>query len=437
MSASAIVPEGYKQTEIGVFPKDWSVKQLGSLLSASPKYGINAPAVAFDLNLPTYIRITDISPDGYFIHDNKKSVIYPFSNLYQLSEGNIVFARTGASVGKSYMYNPKDGELVFAGFLIKVEPNIRLLYPNYLKFIVQTQTYWSWILENSMRSGQPGINGKQYATLPIPLPPTIIEQEYIGDTINDCEILIESLQELVAKKRDLKQGAMQELLTGKTRLPGFNGDWETKSIGDLLFLLADYTANGSFSSLKENVTYYNQFNFAALVRTTDLDKKKFNPKRFTDKRGYNFLSKTELFGGEIIVANVGSIGKVFKVPNYGIPMTLAPNTYLLKFHQDIDSEFMYQYMKTDEFVSKLMSKVGSTTLLAINKNNLREIDISLPDDLREQEAIAEVLSDMDAEIITLEKRLEKAKAIKQGMMQQLLTGKIRLVEPQTSQEVSA
>lgn len=204
------------------------------------------------------------------------------------------------------------------------------------------------------------------------------------------------------------------------RFPEFvnEGEWEEKKFGELLNILADYTANGSFASLKENVTYYSNEEYAVLVRTTDLDKKNFTPERFTDKRGYDFLSKTSLFGNEIVMANVGSIGKVFRVPNYNKPMTLAPNTYVLKFNGFIDEDFIYQLMLRSEFEHKLLSMVGSSTLMAINKANLRSIKIAIP--LKpEQQKIASCLSSLDDVIATHCQKLNTLKDHKKGLMQNL------------------
>jgi type I restriction enzyme S subunit len=117
-----------------------------------------------------------------------------------------------------------------------------------------------------------------------------------------------------------------------------NNTWQITPIGEQIELLTDYTANGSFAGLKQNVQYYNQSNYAALVRTTDLEKKVFAPERFTDKKGYDFLKKSSLTGGEIVLANVGSIGKVYRVPQYHLPMTLAPNMYLIRFKESIDKK---------------------------------------------------------------------------------------------------
>src|ERR1700690_2312096 len=99
---------GYKQTEVGVIPEDWAPSQLGQCLIGMPTYGINAPAIPYDSRFPTYLRITDITPSGRFDESNKSSVGHPDALSYVLENGDLVFARTGASVGKSYLYNPKD-----------------------------------------------------------------------------------------------------------------------------------------------------------------------------------------------------------------------------------------------------------------------------------------------------------------------------------------
>lgn len=197
--------------------KGWVEKRLGDCLVAYPDYGINAAAVDYSDILPTYLRITDISEDGNFLQTKKASVNHPLANQYCLEEGDIVFARTGASVGKTYLYNSSDGKLVFAGFLIRVKVNPNLLIPKYLKIVTETTHYWNWVKVMSMRSGQPGINGAEYAELPISLPP-LPEQIRIVTIISDIEDEIAILEQKLEKQRQLKQGMMQNLLTGKIRL---------------------------------------------------------------------------------------------------------------------------------------------------------------------------------------------------------------------------
>ena len=181
---------GYKETDVGVIPEDWEVIPLGKGLSGRPSYGINAPAVPYSDRLPVYIRITDITEDGQYNPSNPVSVKSADSEKFYLEDGDIVFARTGASVGKSYKYRPSDGQLVFAGFLIRVHPDSINLHAPYIAAYVTTGPYWRWVQLMSMRSGQPGINGNEYALLPIPKPP-ITEQRAIATALSDVDTLLD------------------------------------------------------------------------------------------------------------------------------------------------------------------------------------------------------------------------------------------------------
>ncbi len=197
--------------------------------------------------------------------------------------------------------------------------------------------------------------------------------------------------------------------------------WNLMTLGDTLSVLTDYTANGSFESLKNNVTYYSEPNYAVLVRTTDLGKSTFVPQRFTDKKGYDFQRKTSLYGGEIVLANVGSVGKVYLVPNYNMPMTLAPNTYLVKCNDYVDQRFVYQFLISSFYLKGLYRNINSTTLSAINKDNFRSIPIALPPSKKEQIAIRNILESIDSTIKQTDKLIEKYQQIKIGLMQDLFT----------------
>ena len=236
------IKSGYKQSELGVIPKEWEAAILRSYLLKKPDYGINAPAAPFSDHLPAYIRITDITEDGYFSTKNLASVNSTQASQYYLHDGDIVFARTGASVGKSYRYKLNDGPLVFAGFLIRIKPDPKKLIPSYLAAYITTGTYWNWVRLMSMRSGQPGINGNEFSQLPIPIPP-LPEQTAIATALSDIDALLSKLDALIAKKRDIKQATMQQLLTGKKRLPGFSGEWDIKQFGEIF----DYFPTGTNS----------------------------------------------------------------------------------------------------------------------------------------------------------------------------------------------
>ena len=140
-----MVKKGYKQTEIGVIPEDWNILSLKDISIGKFTYGVNAPAVEYMPPLPNYIRITDISDNGRFLCENRASVICEHSEQFTLKENDIVFARTGASTGKTYLYRPEDGELVYAGFLIKASINPSLANSRYVFESLHTRRYWNWV----------------------------------------------------------------------------------------------------------------------------------------------------------------------------------------------------------------------------------------------------------------------------------------------------
>lgn len=388
---------GYKQTELGVIPEEWEVKSLGDCLSARPNYGINAAAVPYSDKLPVYIRITDITDDGRFSPDKLVSVKSSDSGNYYLQEGDIVFARTGASVGKSYRYTTNDGELVFAGFLIRVRPDTSKLNSTFLAAYVTTGGYWNWVRVMSMRSGQPGINGNEYAQLPLPLPP-LPEQRAIAAALSDVDALIASMDKLIAKKRDIKQAAMQELLTAKRRLPGFSGEWEVKRLGDLC----------------EKVTT-GKLDANAMVPDGDYP-------FFTCARE-RYAIDTYAFDAEALLVS-GNGANVGYIHYYHGKFNAYQRTYVLTgFSADI--QFVKLFMERN-LQDRLRTEVNAGNTPYIVMGTLTDMVVSLPKNPAEQTAIAAILADMDTEIAALEQKRDKTRLLKQGMMQELLTGRIRL-----------
>ena len=389
------IPAGYKKTEVGVIPEDWDVKSLGDCLIRSPRYGIGAAAVEYSDRLPKYIRITDISENGLFFPKKTVSVDNPFSANYFLSEGDLVVARTGASVGKSYLYRPKDGPLVFAGFLICLSPQKKTLHPQYLSNYCKSKSYWNWVKLTSMRSGQPGINGNEYAQLLIPLP-KIPEQTAIATVLSDNDALIEKLEKLIAKKKAIKQGAMQQLLTGKKRLPGFRGEWEVKKLGEICEIKKGQLITDR-SRIEGNI-----------------------PVIAGGKVPAYFHNKANRNGKTITISASGASAGYVAYHTYPI---FASDCSSIEESKKYTIEFIYFLLQSKQEKIYKMQTGGAQP--HIHPSDLTPINVSMPKK-EEQTAIATVLSDMEAEIERLEQKLDKYRQIKTGMMQQLLTGKIRL-----------
>ena len=419
---------GYKQTEVGVIPEEWEVKRLGDCLSARPDYGINAPAVAYSDRLPVYIRITDITEDGRFSPEKLASVQYSESDDFYLSDGDIVFARTGASVGKSYRYDRRDGQLVFAGFLIRVRPDPRKLLPAFASAYLATGTYWRWVRLMSMRSGQPGINGNEYSQLPFPLPP-LSEQRAIAEALGDVDVLIGGLDRLIAKKRDLKRAAMQQLLTGQTRLPGFSGEWEKVNFADIADKTVKWSiAGGPFGSNLKASDYCPEG--VRILQLQNIGDGRFcdDYAIYTSEEKADELLSNNIYPGEIILSKMGDpVARACFVPVADRRYLMASDGIRLAIDpQRFDKRFVHDLINSPYFRRKAIEASTGSTRQRIGLFELKSLPFLAPP-LAEQTAIAAVLSDMDAEIEALERRLAKTRALKLGMMQELLTGRTRLV----------
>lgn len=412
---------GYKRTEAGVMPEDWAVWKLRDCLLAAPDYGIGAPAVPFSDGLPIYIRITDITEDGRLSREDPVSVMHANAGDYYLEPGDVVFARTGASVGKSYLYDAGDGRLVFAGFLVRARPDPSRVVPAYLAAYAATSSYWNWVRQVSTRSGQPGINAQEYGELPVPLPPTITEQQAIADAVGDADTLLASLSRLIAKKRYLKQAVMQRLLTGDTRLPGFRGDWRPEHLGQLGVWRGGATPSMANPAYWENghIPWASSGDFtgASISETA---------KSITELAVRETSSPIMPEGSILVVTRSGILRKRLPVAKCLTSVAINQDIKGLEPFPTIDSEFLLQSLlwRGPEVLASCM-KAG-TTVESVEFSWMKRFQVLMPE-LLEQRAIAQVLSDMDIELAGLVTRLEKTRDLKQAMMQELLSGRARLI----------
>lgn len=200
-------------------------------------------------------------------------------------------------------------------------------------------------------------------------------------------------------------------------------DWEISAIRDSIELLTDFDANGSFADVATNVTTYDGDGYAWYVRATDLER---NPPlsqlKYVDSNSYRFLKKSSLYGREVLLTKRGEIGKVYQFKMRTKYATLAPNLYLLKFKEKIDSIYLYYFLKSDLGNKQLRDINATTSLGALYKEDVKNVNILYPN-IKEQQTIAEALSDVDALIAALDKKIAKKRLIKQGAMIRLLGGK--------------
>lgn len=250
--------------------------------------------------------------------------------------------------------------------------------------------------------------------------PPLSEQRAIATVLSDVDALIAGLERLIAKKRDIKQAAMQRLLTGQTRLPGFDVEWQIK----LLPELADIRSGGT-PSTNDPAAWDGDIAWCTPTDITALSGGKYltDTARRITAHGLKQSSAEVIPAGSIVMTSRATIGEC--AINVGPVSTNQGFKNFVPF-QHVDAEFLYYLLSTQK--AGFISLCGGSTFLEIGKAQLRGYEVRLPAEKTEQTAIATVLSDMDADLYALESRLAKTRAIKQGMMQELLTGRTRLVD---------
>ena len=413
---------------------EWEEKMLGACLSRHPEYGINAPAVPYTDNLPTYLRITDISEDGNFLKNQKVSVAKKVSYENYLSEGDIVLARTGASVGKSYKYKKIDGELVFAGFLIRIRPDGEKLNSELLFQFLFTEQYRQWVSFSSARSGQPGINSNQYAALPVPLPPMMEEQQKIADCLSSLDELITAHTQKLDALKEHKKGLMQQLFpqegetVPKLRFPEFQdkGEWDNKLLGELY----SFQVTNSYPRDKLN---YNEGSIKN-IHYGDIHTKFFtlfniekeivpfiNPQVPLEK----IKSESYCIEGDMIFADASEdlddIGKCIEIIHLNNEKLLSGLHTILarQKRKEIIIGFSGYLFKSNLIRNQIKKEAQGAKVLGITAGRLSNMKVNFPSDKREQQKIADCLSSLDELITAHTQKLDALKNHKKGLMQQL------------------
>lgn len=419
LAAQAVCPKGYKQTEVGVIPEDWDVASLGSLGSFSKGQGIRKDeAASGDIPCVRYGEIYTHYNDRVQ-HFNSFISSDVAKSSRRLKKGDLLFAGSGETkeeIGKCVALLD-DVEAYAGGDIVILSPTIG--DSAYFGYLFNAPVVARQKASKGQGDAVVHISAAALSSIKIPLPSTKAEQEVIAEALSDADALIESLERLIAKKRQLKHGAMQELLTGKKRLPGFGVTWEMKRLD----AVAEIRSGGTPST--------NQPAF------WDGDVPWCTPTDITALNGFKYLTQTartitvqglKASSAEMIPANSVVMTSRATIGECAInTVPIATNQGFKNFvpFDETDGEFLYYLLQTKK--QGFISLCGGSTFLEIGKTQLAAFEIELPKEKDEQTAIAAILSDMDAELAMFEARLAKTRELKQGMMQKLLTGSIRLV----------
>jgi type I restriction enzyme S subunit len=380
----------FKQTEVGIVPTDWNAVFLDSVAARGSGHTPDKKRPEYWNGHIRWISLKDSQRlDSLYISETEDKVTdagIANSSARLHPAGTVVVSRD-AGVGKSAIMSCSMAvSQHFMAWSCGAQLDNRFLY-----YWLQTQKTEFERIANGNTIKTIGLG--YFKALKIPLPP-LSEQRAISTALSDVDALINSLDRLIAKKRDIKQATMQQLLTGKTRLPGFTERWQEKLVRDIAPMQRGFDLpNSQLRAGKHPVVYSNGI--------------------------VNFHTEYKVKGPGVVTGRSGTIGKV----NYVLDDFWPHNTalWVTSFKGNCPKYIFYFYRWLG--LERFGTGSGVPTL---NRNDVHEVRVKIPS-LAEQEKIAEMLSVIDDELAIIEQRREKTTLLKQGMMQELLTGRIRLV----------
>lgn len=402
-------------------PEDWVVKRLGELgqvvRGGSPRPA-GDPRFFNGQFIPwlTVASLTNLPDSQIYVAETASGLTEEGAvRSRTLEAGTLIIANSGATLGVAKVLKIR----CCANDGIAAIINQRYGDKEFLCHFINTRTtHLREVVATG--NGQPNLNTALIREIQVPLPPAV-EQRAIAEALSDVDSLLGALDALIAKKRAIKQAAMQQLLTGKTRLPGFTGAWRTKCLGELVTFLSGGTPSRGVSAYWQGEIPWIS---ASSLRTFYVWRSDTN----LSKAGVAAGSRMAPVGSTLLLVRGSALHNEILAGLVTKPVCFNQDVKALVPNPSLVPEFLTFCLhgRADELL-RLVSSAGNTAGV-LDTKILRALEILLPDK-REQEAISAALADIDAEIVAIETRREKTKAIKQGMMQQLLTGRVRLVQP--------
>lgn len=384
----------FKQTDVGLIPIDWSVEKIKNIASITTG------------NRNTQDKIDD----GLYPFFVRSQVIEKI-NSFSFDGEAVLTAGDGVGTGKVFHYI--NGKFDYHQRVYKVS-SFQERINGYFFYLYFSNFFLQRITQMTAKSSVDSVRREMIANMSVPLP-TLDEQQAIASALRDVDALITSLDALIVKKRAVKKGTMQQLLTGRKRLPGFTRKWEAKTLGEVLERIV---GGGTPSRLRKD------FWDGDIPWITVKDFATFNSvssQEYITVDGLKNSASNVIPKGVLITSTRMGLGNAVI---YDVDVSINQDLKALFCKKELCTIYLFHWFK---FHRLFIESLGSgSTVLGISLNELRKIDFILPD-IEEQQAIAKILSDMDAEITALEQKRAKYKTVKQGMMQQLLKGKIRLV----------
>lgn len=419
--------QNYKKTEVGLIPEDWYEINLGNSSILKARIGWQGLTTAEYLNTGEFYLITGTDfLNGFIDWDNCVFVEkerYEQDKYIQVDKGDILVTKDG-TIGKvAFVDNVPLPTTLNSGVFV-IRP-IRDNYdPKYFYHVLMSKHFRNFLGKLTAGSTISHLYQKDFVYYNFPLPPTLTEQRAIATALSDVDALLSSQEQLISKKQAIKQGAMQELLTppskGGKRLPGFSGDWERIRVDKVITV----ARGGSPRPIQDFISSSsNGVNWIKIGDTSSKSKYIVSSKEKIIPEGAQYSREVNV--GDFVLSNSMSFGRPYILKIDGC---IHDGWLVLQNYQDaFEREFLYYTLMSKDVYNQYIMKASGSSVLNLNKEIVKTVELNRPTDMDEQKAIAQVLSDMDQEIEILEEKKAKYQKVKEGMMQELLTGKIRLV----------
>ena len=422
---------GYKRTEAGVTPQDWDVVLIGELFSF--KNGLNKAKTYFGYGTPI-VNYMDVFNRPVLRIENIVGRVNVSSKelaAYEVRKGDVFFTRTSETVdeiGVASVMLDQPERTVFSGFVLRARPCDDSLDDTFKAYCFASRNFRQQVTSRASYTTRALTNGRTLSAALLARPP-LAEQRTIAAALNDVDALLDGLDRFIAKKRDLKQAVTQQLLTGQIRLPGFHGEWETKRVGVIGTTYGGLTGKTKADFGVGNARY---ITFLNVLENVVIDPHQCELVRVGPGERQNPVRKGDILfnGTSETPGDLAMAGVTQKDEN-----NLFLNSFCFGFRVHAASEhlplFLAYYFRGTPGRHIMRTLAQGATRYNMSKSQFKALALSLPQH-DEQKAIATALCDMDAEIAALESRRNKTRDLKKAMMQELLTGKTRLVQPEVA-----
>ncbi len=407
---------GYKQTELGPIPEDWEEVELGDFLDF--KNGLNKAKEYFGYGTPIINYMDVYKNAGLTTSDILGCVTVTKQELeaYSANRGDVFFTRTSETaeeVGITSVLLEDIPDAVFSGFVLRARPKKPTLSDNFKKYCFSSEIIRNQIVSKSTYTTRALTNGRTLSSVVLPIPSDEREQEAIAGALSDVDALIESLERLIHKKRQIKQSTLQELITGKSRLSGFSDRWIAKPFAEIARLAKSVVDPRTLTQA------------TPCIEMENLDQGSGRLLDYTDAKTQVSL-KVQFIKDDILFGKLRPYLRKYLYAEFdGV---CSSEIWVLRPVGSNIAQFVYYTVQSKAF-SEVVSLTTGTKMPRAEWSIVKAREFPIPPTPEEQEAISGVLASMDSEMDSLASKLAKTRKLKQGMMQELLTGRIRLAQP--------